>query len=408
MENLNVVFVGHVDHGKSTTIGRLLYDSESITDDRVEEIQKYAEELKRRFEFAYFLDALEEERREQMTIESTRVFFKGRKRLYTIIDSPGHKEFLKNMLTGASQADAAIVIVSAPDGVEEQTRRHLFLLKLLGIERIVVAINKMDAVGYREEVYNNVRKELEGFLQSLGFDLNTVAFVPISALEGDNVYKRSEKMPWTNTTLIECLDAIKVESKKYDRPLRFVVQDVYERNGKKIIVGRVESGILRAGMLGVLYPEKREVIVKEIMTYEGLKEQAEPGECVGVRVTAPAKRGDVLAPRELPPRIARRIKGETILLTDQLKTNEKVVVKCGTAAVEATVTGIEEKIDTETGEITEHNPTAIGINEAAMLELSLARPMALELYSFLPELGRFLIVKNGRNIGAGVVMEVYE
>jgi elongation factor 1-alpha len=238
--------------------------------------------------------------------------------------------------------------------------------------------------------------------------LNTVAFVPISALEGDNVYKRSEKMPWTNTTLIECLDAIKVESKKYDRPLRFVVQDVYERNGKKIIVGRVESGILRAGMLGVLYPEKREVIVKEIMTYEGLKEQAEPGECVGVRVTAPAKRGDVLAPRELPPRIARRIKGETILLTDQLKTNEKVVVKCGTAAVEATVTGIEEKIDTETGEITEHNPTAIGINEAAMLELSLARPMALELYSFLPELGRFLIVKNGRNIGAGVVMEVYE
>ncbi len=406
MESVNVVFVGHVDHGKSTTIGRLLYDGESVTDDRVEEIQKYAEELKRRFEFAYFLDALEEERKEQMTIESTRVFFKGKNRLYTIIDSPGHKEFLKNMLTGASQADAAIVIVSAQEGIEEQTRRHVFLLKLLGIEHLVVAVNKMDAVRYQKEPFERIHNAMKEFLDSLGFDLDKISFVPISAIEGENVYRRSTKMPWAKKTLIEALDAIPIKSRELDKPLRFVVQDVYEVDGEKIVVGRVESGVLRKGAKGVFEPSGRPAIVQQIRVYEGERSEAKPGECVGVISSVIPRRGEVFGLAESPPKKVTEIKGEVVLLLDRLRKNETIVVKCGTAAVPARVQNILEKIDTETGAIVEKQPSVVDINEAALMVLSLREPMVVERYPDIPELGRFVIMKNGKNIGAGVALEV--
>jgi small GTP-binding protein len=199
--SVNVVIVGHVDHGKSTLIGRLLYDSQALPDDKLAEIQKLLEEYKRRFEFAYFLDSFEEELKEERTIDTTRVLFKGQN-YYTIVDVPGHKEFIKNMLTGASHAQVAILVVSAPEGVQEQTGRHAFLLHMLGIDNIIVAINKMDLVDYQSNAFEKVKNETEKLLSSLGY--SAIKFIPVSAMEGDNVYKPSTRMAWyQGPTLIE-------------------------------------------------------------------------------------------------------------------------------------------------------------------------------------------------------------
>ncbi len=212
--NVNVVLVGHVDHGKSTLIGRLLYDSESIKDERVEEIQKLAEEYKRRFEFAYFLDSFEDELKEERTIDTVSLMFKSKRNYYTITDVPGHKEFIKNMLTGASHADVAVLVVSAEEGVQEQTRGHMFLLKMLGIKQVFVAVNKMDAVDYKKERFETVKNQISELLNSFDYQTEEMLFIPVSALEGDNIYRRSEGMVWFDgPTLIEALDGVRISEK---------------------------------------------------------------------------------------------------------------------------------------------------------------------------------------------------
>ena len=249
--SVNVVIVGHVDHGKSTLIGRLLYDSEVLPEDKLAEIQKLIEEYKRRFEFAYFLDSFEEELKEERTIDTTRVLFKG-KNYYTIVDVPGHKEFIKNMLTGASHAQVAILVVSAPEGVQEQTGRHAFLVHMLGVKQLIVAINKMDLVDYSEAVFQAVKDDTSQLLSSLGY--SGTKFVPVSAMEGDNVYKPSKRMEWyQGLTLIHTLDGIELEEIS-EKPLRFVVQDVYHVDSERVTVGRVESGSMVKGDRLVFQP----------------------------------------------------------------------------------------------------------------------------------------------------------
>ncbi|MFW6105247.1 MAG: GTP-binding protein, partial [Chloroflexota bacterium] len=207
--NVNVVIIGHVDHGKSTLIGRLLYDSESITEGRVEEIQKLAEEYKRRFEFAYFIDSFDDELKEERTIDTTGVMFKGKKNLYSITDVPGHKEFIKNMLTGASHADIAVLVVAADEGIQEQTGRHAFLIHMLGIKQLLAVVNKMDIVDYKQEVFQTIKSGVSKLLASLGY--SNIDFIPISAMEGDNIYKPSQRMEWyEGPTLIQTLDEVEV------------------------------------------------------------------------------------------------------------------------------------------------------------------------------------------------------
>jgi elongation factor 1-alpha len=409
MENVNVVFVGHIDHGKSTTIGRLLYDGESVEMERVEEIQKFAEELKRRFEFAYFLDALEEERKGEMTIDTTRVVFKGNGRLYTIIDSPGHKEFLKNMLTGASQADMAILVVSAVEGIQEQTRRHLFLLNLLGITHIVVAVNKMDIVRYDQHAFEKIVNEMKKFLASLGYEAEKIPFVPISAKEGDNVVKRSERMPWFNETLISTLDKIAATRQKLlEKPLRFPVQDVYNVNGERIVVGRVESNVLRRGDELIFQPSGVRARVERIKIFGGERVEANTGDAIGLVLdTAHAvKRGEVGGRPEYPPKATEGFLGELVLLSGNLIRGETVAVRCGTAKVNCKVQEILKKINSETGEIIEEFSDRVNLNEAAIVRFRALEPLVVEKFSDIPELGRFVIARDGKNVGAGIVLEV--
>jgi translation elongation factor EF-1alpha len=402
--SINVVIVGHVDHGKSTLIGRLLYDSETLPDDKVAEIQKLIEEYKRRFEFAYFLDSFEEELKEERTIDTTRVLFKG-KNYYTIVDVPGHKEFIKNMLTGACHAQVAILVVSAPDGVQEQTGRHAFLLHMLGVKKLLVVINKMDLVDYRMEVFHEVENETTRLLSSLGY--TDLTYIPVSAMEGDNIYKPSGRTEWYHgPTLIQTLDEIEPEEVT-EKPLRFVVQDVYQVDSEKVAVGRVESGILRRGDKLILQPSKVQGNVEKIKEFPNELEEVGLGDIAGIVIGCGVKRGDVGGHLEDPPHQMDGFLGEVVLLEGTLRSGDEFEMKCGTKSVKCTVEDIKEKINSETGEVMQENTGEIGEHEAATVVFN-TEPMVIEKFSEIPELGRFILARHGKNIGAGVVLEVKE
>jgi small GTP-binding protein len=399
--NLNAVIVGHVDHGKSTLIGRLLYDSEMLPDDKVAEIQKLLEEYKKRFEFAYFLDSFEEELKEERTIDTTRVLFKG-KNYYTIVDVPGHKEFIKNMLTGACHAQVAILVVSAPDGVQEQTRRHAFLVHMLGIKEVIVAVNKMDLEDYQQSTFDRARAETTQLLSSLGYA--GTQFIPISAIEGDNVYKPSGRMAWyQGPTLIQALDEIEPEEIGW-KPLRFVVQDVYEVDSEKVTVGRVESGTLKIGDELVFQPSGAKGKVAKIKVFPGEVEEAGAGDSVGIVVACQPGRGDVAGhPKNLPTAVDSFL-GEVALLEGTLSSGEELEMKCGTKRTRCQVAAIRERINSETGEIMGKSISQIEENEAATIVFK-TEPLVIEKFSEIPELGRFILVSGKKNIGAGVVLE---
>jgi len=398
--NMNVVMIGHVDHGKSTLIGRLLYDSDSIKEGRVEEIQKLAEEYKRRFEFAYFLDSFDEELKEERTIGTTGAMFKG-KNLYSVTDVPGHKEFIKNMLTGASSADVAVLLVAADEGIQEQTGRHVFLIHMLGIKQLFVVVNKMDIINYREEVFQKIKSEVTKLLAS--FDYHDVEFIAASAMNGDNIYNRSGQMDWYHgPTLIEALD--EVELTKETRPLRFVVQDTYLVDSSPVVVGRVESGTLRKGDEVIFYPSGAKGKIENIMVFQGELEEAETGDSIGIVTDCEPKRGDVCGLVKNPPLSTREFIGEAVLLDNELSKGEMVQLRCGTKKVSCEVKEIREKINSETGEVMENYPNQINEHEAATI-LFATEPLVVEKFADIPELGRFVLVRD-KNIGAGVVLEI--
>lgn len=400
---LNVVIVGHIDHGKSTLIGRLLYDSESLPDEKITEIQKVIEEYKKRFEFAYFLDSYEEELKEERTIDTTRVLFKGRN-YYTIVDVPGHREFIKNMLSGASHAQVGILVVSAPNGVEEQTRRHTFLLHMLGIKQIVVVINKMDLMDYDGEAFQKVKNETLMLVHSLGYP--DVKFIPVSALEGDNVFKSSQRMAWYHgPTLVEALDEIEPE-KTEERPLRFVVQDTYNFDSERITVGRVESGNLSKGDQLIFQPAGVQSKAAVLRVFPTEIEKAGPGESIGIVLDKEVSRGNVGGHLDNPPAPTRNFLGEVVLLEGSLKREERLELKCGTRRTTCLVKNIEQRISSETGEVLGENPDKIAENEAATIVFG-TEPIVVEKFSEIPELGRFVLVRDGINIGAGIVLESY-
>ena len=398
--NVNVVFVGHVDHGKSTLIGRLLYDSDSISDGRVSEIQKLAEEYKRRFEFAYFIDSFDDEIKEERTIDTTKVMFKG-KNLYTVTDVPGHKEFIKNMLTGASHADVAVLVVSADEGIKEQTGRHAFLIHMLGIKQLFVVVNKMDTLEYRESAFLDVKNKATKLLSSFGY--HDVDFIPASAMEGDNIYKRSERMEWYHgPTLIEVLDGV-AKLNEEAKPLRFVVQDTYQVNADKVTVGRIESGTLRKGDDVVFQPSGVRGKIEKIKVFDSELAKAEAGDSIGIVTNRELQRGQVGGLLETPPMRVDEFWGEVVLLDDDLKKGEMVELRCCTQRVKGEVKEIREKINSETGEVTERYPDHFSKHEAATV-LFATEPLVVEKFADIPELGRFVIVRD-KNIGAGIVLE---
>jgi elongation factor 1-alpha len=409
---VNLVVIGHKDHGKSTLIGRLLYDSKAIPEQKIDEIRKELKQTgKKKFRFAFLLDSLEEERKGGLTIDIMQTPFKSKKYLYTIIDCPGHKEFIKKMLTGASQADAAVLVVSAKEGIQEQTRKHAFLVKTLGIKQLVVAINKMDLIDYKESYYQKTCEQLERILNSLGYQ--DVPMIPVSAMEGDNIFKKSNKMWWyKGSTLIDTLDeSIVPRTLPLNKPLRGVVQDVYiSEDNQEIIVCKIETGTLEPKKTVVFSPSGKRGFLQKILSFGSTVERAEPGDSVGLVVDGipTIERGEVLSYPETQPKEVKKFTAEVILFSDiQIRMGDELIIRYGTAEKKCKVQRILSEIDPINLTVRLKNPMLLKEESVGEVEFLALEPICVEKYSDFPELGRFIIRGRKGTVAAGIILEVY-
>jgi elongation factor 1-alpha len=413
--HLNVVFIGHVDHGKSTTVGRLLLDTGAIDPRIIEQYRKEAAEKgKATFEFAWVMDRLKEERERGVTIDVAHKEFQSNKYYITIIDAPGHRDFVKNMITGTSQADAAILVVSAKEGVQEQTREHIFLARALGVPQMVVAVNKMDATTppYSQEAYNNVKAEVEKLLKSVGY--KDAIFVPISGYVGDNVVKPSPNLSWyKGPTLVEALDMLKLPEKPIDKPLRIPVQDVYSITGIGTVpVGRVETGVLNVNDTVIFMPANKTGEVKSIEMHHQPLPRAEPGDNIGFNVRGISKndikRGDVCGKPDNPPTVAQEFTAQIVVLNHPsvISPGYTPVFHVHTAQVACTISEIVKTLDPRTNATKQEKPDYIRTGDVAIVKVTPTRPLVIEKSSEIPQLGRFAVRDMGITVAAGLCIDV--
>ena len=407
LPRVNLVVVGHKDHGKSTLIGRLLYDSGAIPEQKLREIREELKASGKEFEFAYIMDSLEEERTGGLTIDIMQTPFRSGRYDYVIIDCPGHREFIRKMLTGASQADAAILVVSAVDGVEDQTRQHAFLVRTLGIEQLVVAVNKMDLAGYSEEAFRSVSGEVRELLSSLGY--GDVPVVPVSAFTGENVIRSSGRMSWYDgKTLIETLDdSVRPSEPPSELPLRCVVQDVYRLGDRDVVVCRVETGVLREGQEVLVMPIMRRRVVRRIESFGEYVREAVSGDSVGLVLdeAGDIKRGCVLADADEQLSPVGEFVAELIVFEGLvLRVGSKARIRVGTAEVECRVEGILERIDPVRLTVVERDVEAIGDGDVGKVVFRPLEPLYLERYSEFPQLGRFVVLGKRGAEAAGIVL----
>ncbi len=403
-KSLHIVIVGHVDHGKSTLIGRLFYDTGCLPPDKLEEIKKTSESLGKELEFAYIMDHLEEERNKGITIDIAHTFFKTDKRRYVIIDAPGHKEFLKNMISGSSQAEAALLLVDAAEGVRDQTMRHCYILGLLGIGQVAVLINKMDKVDYSKKVFDDVKSKVEEVLGKVGISASYI--VPISARHGENVAKRSDKLDWyKGPTVLEALDSFDTLSVE-DKDLRFPVQDVYDIDGESIIVGRVESGTLVSGQDVVVFPGEARAKIREIKKFmeDDIKE-APVGDCVGLVIEGcEPRRGQVLA-RSEGPKVTDTVRANIFWLVDKrYDLGIPLTLRCATQAVTGRIEKIFRRFDPATIEVVEKDAKHIDPAEVAEVEIKLDGSIAVDRFTDIPEMGRFVLEHAGHPVAGGIIL----
>jgi len=404
-KDIALVITGHIDHGKSTLIGRLLFDTNSLPRDKMEEALKASRELGKEFEFAFLVDQLQEEREKELTIDTTQAFFKTNKRHYIIIDAPGHAEFIKNMITGATQAEAAVVVVSAEKGVEEQTKRHAYILGLLGISTVIGVINKMDLVEYSRDRFESVRQELQKFFDRIG--IKNPRVLPLSAKTGAGVLRRDKLMNWyKGPTLIEALDAIEPRAAVTRGPLRFPIQDIYPIEGKEVAVGRVVSGTIRRNQDVVILPSRKEARIDSIHVFGECKTQAREGENIGIQFTGQIKtqRGDVVCQKDDIPPLSKRFKGNIFWMSSEpLRVRDTFLLRCATQEAECSVVTIEKRLNSSTLEATEDNPQAVGLNEVGAVVLEAKTPLVIEKFTVREDLGRFGLEVGGSLVGSGTI-----
>lgn len=422
--HLNLVIMGHVDHGKSTTTGHLLYANGSIDQRTIKAFEDEAAKMgKGTFKYAWVLDNLKEERERGVTIDLRFLKFNTKKFDFTVIDAPGHRDFVKNMITGASQADAAVLFCSAKKGEFEagigpggQTREHAFLAFTLGVRQIVVAINKMDdnTVNWSEERYTEIKNEVTRMLRMTGFKVDKVNYIPTSGWTGDNLVKKSTNMDWyKGPTLIEALNSLEVPAKPTNKPLRIPVQDVYTITGIGTVpVGRVETGVLKPGMKVVFMPANKTAEVKSIEMHHTSIPIAEPGDNIGMSLRGIAKneihKGDVGGPVDNPPTVAKEFIGQIIVIhhPTAIAAGYTPVLHYHTGQIACRFTELLKKIDPRTGQVVEENPSYLKTGDAAWVKLEPLHPIAVETYKEFPELGRFAVRDMGTTVAAGVIREI--
>jgi elongation factor 1-alpha len=413
----NLAIIGHVDHGKSTLVGRLLYETGSVPEHVIEQYKEEAEEKgKGGFEFAYVMDNLAEERERGVTIDIAHQEFDTDEYFFTIVDCPGHRDFVKNMITGASQADNAVLVVAADDGVQPQTQEHVFLARTLGIGELIVAVNKMDLVDYQESRYKETVSEVKELLGQVQFATEDASFIPVSAFEGDNIAERSDNTDWYDgDILLESLNDLPEPEPPTDAPLRLPIQDVYTISGIGTVpVGRVETGMLRTGENVSFQPSDVGGEVKTIEMHHEEIPEAGPGDNVGFNVRGigqdDIRRGDVCGPADDPPTVAETFQAQIVVMQHPsvITAGYTPVFHAHTAQVACTIESIDRKMDPSGEGAGEENPDFIQSGDAAIVTVRPQKPLSIEPADEIPELGSFAIRDMGQTIAAGKVRQVNE
>lgn len=407
---LKIVVVGHVDHGKSTLIGRLLHDTGSLPDGKLEELKATSAKRGMPLEWSFVLDAFQAERDQAITIDTTQIWFKTKRRSCVIIDAPGHREFLKNMVSGAASADAAILVIDAEEGVREQSRRHAYLLHLLGLRQIAVVVNKMDVVGHDVGRFAAVRDEITAYLAEIGVTPSVI--IPISARDGDNLATRSAATGWfSGPTLLESLDLFEVANAPDDLPLRLPIQDIYKFDERRILVGRVETGGVTVGDTLLFSPSNRTARVRSIEAWNAPEppRSAWAGQAVGITLDEQifAERGDIVSHVDFPPKLSNVFRATLFWLgTEPLSIGSTFKLKLATDEATVTVQAIDRVIDTQT--LAGGNAESVQRNEVAEVVLRSREMLALDEHRTCPSTGRFVLVDTYDTVGGGVVsMEGY-
>ncbi len=416
--HVNVVFVGHVDHGKSTTVGRLLFDAGTVDEQTMRKLKEEAERLgKGGFEFAFVMDQLKEERERGVTIDLSHKKFQTAKYDFTIIDAPGHRDFIKNMITGASQADAAVIVVGS-EGVQAQTKEHVFLCKTLGVAQVIVACNKQDLNKFDQKKFEATKTEALNLLKSYGYKTDTVQVIPIASYPGDNVVKKSTNMAWyTGPTLLEALDKLNAPEKPTNLPLRLPLQDVYNIKGIGVVpVGRIETGVMKVGDKIIVTPAREgkgiSGEVKSIEMHHEAVTEAEPGDNVGFNVRGielkDIARGDVLGHSNNPPTVATEFTAQLVVM------NHPTVITVGytpvfhihTAQVACQFVEITKKINPATGETLQEKPDFIKNGDVAIVKIKPMQPLVIEKQKDIPKLAKFAIRDSGATVAAGMCIDL--
>src|SRR5437016_7763752 len=414
---LKIVFVGHVDHGKSTLIGRILHDTDSLPEGKIEMVKKACAAEGMEFEFAFVLDALLEEQKQNVTIDTTEIRFKTKRRKYIIIDAPGHKEFLKNMITGASRADAAVLVIAANEGVREQSRRHAYLLSLLGVKQLIVVVNKMDLADFSEKKFEEIEKEYRKFLAELGLEARI--FIPGSAKNGDNVASTSspsdesvrmadKKMKWhRGPSVLEALDLLEPQSADVDLPLRFCVQDVYRFDERRIIAGRIETGKLRVGDELVFSPANKTSKVQSIEEWGGAGDaEALAGDSIGITLSEQifVERGYVASHQTDTPIEANRIHADVFwIVREPMRSGRLYDLRLATQEVKCEIVSIDQVMDSSSLESTTEKREQLERNEVGRLTIQTRSPLVIDNHDRIPDLGRFVIVDDDQICGGGSI-----
>lgn len=408
-EQMNVVIVGHVDHGKSTLIGRLLADTGSLPKGKLEEVKERCLRNARPFEYAFLLDALKDEQSQGITIDTARSFFQSAKRDYIIIDAPGHIEFLKNMITGAARAEAALLVIDAFEGIKENSKRHGTMMSFLGIKNLTVCINKMDLVNYREEVFNRIKNEYSQFLKEI--NLYATSFIPMSGREGDNIVSNSPRMPWyQGVSVLRVLDSFVKASPKSEQPFRMPVQDIYkftsDGDGRRIVAGRIESGTISIGDDVIFFPSQKKSRITSIESFNTpLKKQALAGESTGVCLETQIyiRPGEIMSKVDNSPQVSSKIRANIFWMGKQPLIKGKIYkLKITTQQVPVVLSEVVSVMNAS--ELSSVQKPHVDRHEVAECILETMKPVAFDQVGNIPETGRFVIVDNYEIAGGGIIL----
>ena len=419
--NFNIVFVGHVDHGKSTAVGRLFFESGAVSEQEMKKLKdEAAKHGKVGFEFAYIMDKFKEERERGVTIDLAYKKIVTNKFSVTIIDAPGHKDFVKNMITGASQADAAFLTVAAKEGVQPQTKEHLWLLRTMGVEQVCVLVNKMDTVEYKEDSFNKVKEDVTALLKAVGYKPEEVTFLAVSALQGDNITKKSDKMAWyKGPTILEQFDAFKEPQKPVELPMRMPLQDVYDITGIGTVpVGKIETGVMKIGQKVTVLPGRSgkgvEGEVRSIEMHHEQMQEANAGDNVGINIRGVGKkdiaRGDVVCEAAKPATMAEEFTAQIAVI------NHPTVIAKGytpvfhvhTAQVPCQFIELQKKLDPKTGQASEENPDFLKNGDVAIVKIKPMGNLVIEKQADNPHMARFAIRDAGATVAAGICIDLVE